>query len=95
MNTNGLMKDTIGWRNNDDRRSFIFLVTTKRYWNKFPAGPQHLDFVPVIRYAEVLLNLAEAKARTAGLDAQSLALLNAVDQDLKEIPIQVLQQQPI
>lgn len=79
MNTNGLMKDTVGWRSNDDRRSFIFLNTNnKRYWNKFAAGPQHLDYVPVIRYAEVLLNLAEAKARTAGLDAQALALLNAV-----------------
>ncbi|GAB4039159.1 RagB/SusD family nutrient uptake outer membrane protein [Spirosoma gilvum] len=47
---------------------------------KFPTGPQHTDWVPVIRYAEVLLNLAEAKARltTAGVDAQALALLNAV-----------------
>ncbi|HEX9957684.1 MAG TPA: RagB/SusD family nutrient uptake outer membrane protein [Fibrella sp.] len=47
---------------------------------KFPTGPQHTDWVPVIRYAEVLLNLAEAKARlTPGsVDEQGLALLNAV-----------------
>jgi hypothetical protein len=40
----------------------------------------HKDFVPVIRYSEVLLNLAEAKARLAGtaVDASALALLNAV-----------------
>jgi hypothetical protein len=47
---------------------------------KFPTGPVHKDFVPVLRYAEVLLNLAEAKARLAGasVDASALALLNAV-----------------
>ncbi|MFC5412662.1 RagB/SusD family nutrient uptake outer membrane protein [Larkinella bovis] len=46
---------------------------------KFPTGPQHTDYAPVIRYAEVLLNLAEAKARlAAGVDADALALLNAV-----------------
>lgn len=47
---------------------------------KYPTGPVHKDFVPVLRYAEVLLNLAEAKARLAGasVDASALALLNAV-----------------
>ncbi len=47
---------------------------------KFPTGPQHTDWVPVIRYAEVLLNAAEARARIAGgtADPQALALLNAV-----------------
>ncbi|MBB6003185.1 RagB/SusD family nutrient uptake outer membrane protein [Arcicella rosea] len=47
---------------------------------QFPTGPVHKDFVPVLRYAEVLLNLAEAKARLAGasVDASALALLNAV-----------------
>ncbi|MBC8154631.1 MAG: RagB/SusD family nutrient uptake outer membrane protein, partial [Bacteroidetes bacterium] len=47
---------------------------------KFPTGPQHTDWVPVIRYAEVLLNLAEAKARLtpATVDEQGLALLNAI-----------------
>jgi hypothetical protein len=79
MNPNGLIKDSVNWVKEDERRSFIFKNTNnKLYWNKFAAGPNHLDYVPVIRYAEVLLNLAEAKARTAGNDAQSLALLNAV-----------------
>ncbi len=47
---------------------------------KYPTGPVHKDFVPVLRYAEVLLNLAEAKARLGGasVDASALALLNAV-----------------
>lgn len=79
LNPNGILKDSVNWVAGDDRRAFIFKNTNnKLYWNKFAAGPQHLDYVPIIRYAEVLLNLAEAKARTAGLDAQALELLNAV-----------------
>lgn len=80
LNPNGLIKDSTNWSVADERRAFIFLnaANSKRYWNKFGTGPQHLDYVPVIRYAEVLLNLAEAKARTAANDAQALALLNAV-----------------
>ena len=36
------------------------------------------DYAPIIRYAEVLLNQAEAVARTGGNDALALNLLNAV-----------------
>ncbi len=36
------------------------------------------DFVPAIRYAEVLLNLAEALTRINGLDARAITLLKAV-----------------
>jgi hypothetical protein len=57
------------------------IAATKPYLRKFPSGPQHVDSAPVIRYAEVLLNLSEAIARTqAGVDARALALLNAVRQ---------------
>ncbi len=39
----------------------------------------HLDWAPVMRYAEVLLNLAEAEAMNAGsVNARALDLLNAV-----------------
>lgn len=38
------------------------------------------NYVPVIRYAEVLLNLSEALARTNDLDTRAVALLNAVRQ---------------
>jgi hypothetical protein len=48
------------------------------YLNKFPLGPQHLDFAPVVRYAEVLLNLSEALVRSGGDNARALSLLNAV-----------------
>jgi starch-binding outer membrane protein, SusD/RagB family len=49
---------------------FIFL-------NKYPTFP-HTDYAPVIRYAEVLLNVAEAEARVNGVNARAVALLNAV-----------------
>jgi len=68
----------------DARRGFIRNDFTsdqgRNRLTKFPTGPQHTDWVPVVRYAEVLLNLAEAKARlTPGaVDEQGLALLNAV-----------------
>lgn len=38
----------------------------------------HTDWAPVMRYAEVLLNLAEAEARQNGVAGRALALLNAV-----------------
>lgn len=49
---------------------YIFL---KKYMS-FP----HTDFVPVIRYAEVLLNLAEAEAMKAWPSTRAVDLLNAV-----------------
>ena len=49
--------------------------------SKWTTGSPYTDYVPVIRYSEVMLNLAEAIARTtAGVDARALALLNAVRQ---------------
>jgi starch-binding outer membrane protein, SusD/RagB family len=79
LNPNGLISDTINWQKKDDRRKFIFLNTNnKNYWNKFSTGPQHLDFVPVLRYAEVLLNYSEAIVRTNGNLNLALALLNEV-----------------
>jgi starch-binding outer membrane protein, SusD/RagB family len=79
LNPAGIIGDT-RFHDDDTRRAFIFNnpSNSKLYWNKFPAGPQHLDYAPVIRYAEVLLNLAEARARVNGIDAQAIELLNAV-----------------
>ncbi|HZH36182.1 MAG TPA: RagB/SusD family nutrient uptake outer membrane protein, partial [Flavisolibacter sp.] len=70
-----------GWNATDKRRSFVFTAPNgKRYLTKFPNGSP-ADYVPVIRWAEVLLNLSEALARTgAGADARAVALLNAVRQ---------------
>jgi starch-binding outer membrane protein, SusD/RagB family len=83
LRLNGIIADPT-WTANDRRRSFIFQAPppstdTRRYWVKYPTGPAHTDNVPVIRYAEILLNLAEALVRTNNtVDARAVALLNAV-----------------
>ena len=47
--------------------------------HKWTAPQTDPDFVPVIRYAEVLLNLSEAIARnTNSVDSRAVALLNSV-----------------
>ncbi len=71
------------WKSTDARRSLtqFHAANSRTYLSKFKVtSPQYIDYVPVIRYAEVLLNLAEARARTntASADAQAVALLNAV-----------------
>jgi hypothetical protein len=80
MNKAGIIGDSVNFKVADARRQFVFLNTSnsKLYLNKFPAGAEHLDYAPVIRYAEVLLNLAEAEARVNGLSQRSVDLLNAV-----------------
>jgi hypothetical protein len=45
---------------------------------KYTDAANSSDFAPIIRYAEVLLNQAEALARTGTNDALALSLLNAV-----------------
>lgn len=64
----------------DKRRSLIFTKADgTKYVSKYTTPSPYTDYVPVIRYSEVLLNLAEARARGgAAVDAQALALLNAV-----------------
>lgn len=68
---------------NDARRNFVFITpsgtNTGRHWCvKYRQSSPYIDFVPVIRYAEVLLNLSEALANINGVDARALDLLNSV-----------------
>jgi hypothetical protein len=72
--TAGILVDP-SWTATDARRAFNQVTGTKTWLRKWTANT---DWVPVIRYSEVLLNLAEALARTNGLDARAIALLNAV-----------------
>jgi hypothetical protein len=67
----------VGWTAADARRQFNQIInsTTKTWLRKWTANT---DYVPAIRYAEVLLNYAEALARVNGLDPKAIALLNAV-----------------
>lgn len=80
----GVVSDP-NWKATDKRRSLIFKTPTGsnagRLWCiKYLSGSPYIDYVPVIRYAEVLLSLAEALANVNGVDARALALLNAVRQ---------------
>jgi starch-binding outer membrane protein, SusD/RagB family len=82
LNPAGIIANT-GWTANDKRRTFVKSSgsgSAARYWLfKYTSPSPYTDFVPVIRYAEVLLNLAEARTRSTNtVDAQAVALLNAV-----------------
>jgi len=82
LNPSGIIGDA-SWAKTDKRRTLLDTSTQsanlgKIYTKKFPTSSS-TDYAPVIRWAEVLLNLAEAKARnTNTVDAQAIALLNAV-----------------
>jgi hypothetical protein len=61
----------------DARRTNFVTATTPVRYSKF--NDDNNNYVPIIRYSEVLLNLAEALARqNTGVDARALLLLNAV-----------------
>ncbi len=67
--------------NCDDKRRTTLLVDDARsfYSTKYRDITNRTDAAPMIRYAEVLLTLAEANARTAtGVSPRALELLNAV-----------------
>ena len=75
------------WRNpswlvDDKRREEGVMVETvsgRKYTNKYKDVTNFTDAAPVIRYAEVVLNMAEANARLATPNlATSLTLLNSV-----------------
>jgi hypothetical protein len=71
------------WAATDVRRTAFVTTNTANTESllnrKYPTGSPYTDKAPVIRYAEVMLSLAEARVRTAGAnDAQALRLLNAV-----------------
>jgi len=79
----GILTDA-GFAATDARRTnFVVTSGTESFLKKYPTGSKadnpYTDKAPVIRYPEVMLNLAEAKVRAANaIDPQALALLNAV-----------------
>ncbi len=81
LNPSGILANT-NWSATDVRRTnlvFTNVTANKRYLSKYQNPSPYLDYPPVIRYAEVLLNVAEALARgNAGVDARALAIVNAV-----------------
>ncbi|MDQ0106870.1 SusD family protein [Chitinophaga terrae (ex Kim and Jung 2007)] len=78
LHPSGIISDA-SWKAADARRKFVVTAGNKSWMNKYTKGSPYTDYVPVIRYAEVLLNLAEATVRvTNTVDARAIALLNAV-----------------
>ena len=77
----GILADA-SWKATDARKTNFLtpaVGSTPARWTK--SNDDLSNYVPIIRYAEVMLNLAEALARTGTtVDARALALLNAVRQ---------------
>jgi len=81
INTASQLFTDAGWRTTDARRGLTKVSGARTYSNKYPTGSPYTDWAPVIRYSEVLLNLAEARVATTSVaDAQAIALVNAVRQ---------------
>jgi len=73
------------WKSTDARRQFVFRTptgpNTGRLWCvKYRLGSPFADYMPVMRYSQVMLNLAEALVKENGLDTRAISLLNAVRQ---------------
>jgi hypothetical protein len=82
LNTAGIVSDPVFSSTSTDARNSLVITNTvgQRELNKFSHNSvPYDDYVPVIRYAEVLLNYAEAAARTNN-PATAVSLLNAVRQ---------------
>jgi hypothetical protein len=72
------------WHADDLRRSAALVLpksnsdASRLYTNKYREYSTFTDYAPIIRYAEVLLNYAEAEARKNGVTPLAIDLLNAV-----------------
>ncbi|MDR1594414.1 MAG: RagB/SusD family nutrient uptake outer membrane protein [Prevotellaceae bacterium] len=67
----------IEWKDTDARRQFVRQKDDLFYLTKYSKVSPAIDYIPVVRYAEVLLNYAEAEARGGDLN-KAIALLQAV-----------------
>lgn len=71
----GILNNAL-WPKTDARKTMMRTNTTGTYTTKY-TNPFFLDYVPVIRYPEVLLNYAEAAAKTGDV-IKGIELLTAV-----------------
>jgi hypothetical protein len=76
LNPVGILGDA-QWRATDTRRALTKTVSGLQYFKKYAKPSPFLDYIPVIRYSEVLLNYAEAAAKVGNLTL-SANLLKAV-----------------
>ncbi|WP_324678066.1 RagB/SusD family nutrient uptake outer membrane protein [Hymenobacter sp. GOD-10R] len=80
LNPAGILGNA-AWRSTDARRTMLRTSGTTVYLTKYNKANPYLDYVPVIRYPEVLLNYAEALARKSTPNlALATTLLTAVHQ---------------
>ncbi|HEX8425760.1 RagB/SusD family nutrient uptake outer membrane protein [Hymenobacter sp.] len=83
LNANGVLSDPHFLATDERNVNLITRVSNVPYLRKYQNGATspapYTDNAPVMRYSEVLLNLAEALVRTEGAGStRALALLNAV-----------------
>jgi hypothetical protein len=76
LNPAGIWGDA-GWRTADLRRTFARTASGVQFLTKYAKPSPFLDYLPILRYSEILLNYAEAAARTGDLPTAA-ALLRAV-----------------
>lgn len=79
LNPSGILGSPL-WSSSDDRRQLLRIgVDDNTYLKKYAKSSPYVDYIPVLRYAEVLLNYAEALARKPSPDLDlAKALLEAV-----------------
>lgn len=75
LNAKGIIANT-DWSATDARRTNFISTGNTAYLLKF-VKPNYVDFVPVIRFAETILNYAEAAART-GDSQKAIELLKMI-----------------
>lgn len=78
LNASGTISDPVysSPASTDARKNFVFVSNGQNWLNKFKILGTYSDWVPVIRYSEVLLTYAEALARTG--DAASLTMATSL-----------------
>ncbi|GAB3991982.1 RagB/SusD family nutrient uptake outer membrane protein [Spirosoma daeguense] len=76
LNPSGIWGNT-EWKSTDLRRTFSRTASGVQFLTKYNKPSPFLDYMPILRYAEVLLNYSEAAARTGDL-ATATNLLKAV-----------------
>lgn len=81
LNPVGIVSDpAFASASTDARKGFVLTTAGQRWLSKFKVASTFSDFVPVIRYPEVLLNYAEALVRVGGVTnmPKAISLLQAV-----------------
>jgi hypothetical protein len=76
--TSPILFNNPSWKAEDARRGMLVTNNRSYFTSKYSDYTNRSDNAPILRYAEVLLNLAEAEARVSGVSPRAIALLNAI-----------------